>query len=61
MSEPEFTIDHSQRVITLVYEGREVNIRFENGAWEKLIHELNNPPDLGVEVADETQTTDRLS
>lgn len=57
-SQHNFSIDHSQRILTVVYDGREVNIHFEEGAWEKLINELNNPPDLGVEVSDEIEAQD---
>lgn len=32
----------------------------DKAAWEALCRQVSNPPDLGVSVSDETQTSDRL-
>lgn len=56
-----FEILHHQRAIKFFVDGKPVAYQFDAEAWERLIHELNNPPDLGIEVEDGITTKEQIS
>jgi hypothetical protein len=56
-----FEVIHHQRTIRIYREEEPFDIRFDADAWERLINELNNPPDLGVEVADAVATKEEIA
>ena len=58
-----FQIIHHERVIKIYSPEDEkwIGLKFDAPTWERLIKELNNPPDIGIEVSDGVKTKEEIS